>query len=138
MWLGIGIGGLLTAIVAGSIGGGGDDNAGGAQGDVNVDAAGNGGNGATDSTVLGDDNEPSDPSNGDATPDSTTEAPPTTELAPFDGRAGMLSDPNGFQRAYPDADVNGLLTFRGNPTRSFHGTGPVPRTQPQVLWKYPG
>ena len=33
--------------------------------------------------------------------------------------------------------VQGLLTFRGNPTRSYHGSGPVP-ANPQVQWKYPG
>ncbi len=31
--------------------------------------------------------------------------------------------------------VEGLLTFRGNPTRSFYGTGPMP-TAPEVLWQY--
>ena len=29
--------------------------------------------------------------------------------------------------------VDGLLTFRGNPTRTYHGQGPVP-TDPEVLW----
>jgi len=29
--------------------------------------------------------------------------------------------------------VEGLLTFRGNPTRTYHGQGPVPE-QPEVLW----
>ncbi len=33
--------------------------------------------------------------------------------------------------------VNGLLTFRGNPSRSFYGTGPIPQTKPQVLWHFP-
>ncbi len=32
--------------------------------------------------------------------------------------------------------VDGLLTFRGNPTRTFYGTGPVPR-DPEVAWRYP-
>ena len=31
----------------------------------------------------------------------------------------------------------GLLTFRGSPTRSYYGEGPVP-TDPEVLWTYPG
>lgn len=30
----------------------------------------------------------------------------------------------------------GLTTFRGNATRTFYGTGPVPK-DPQVLWRYP-
>ena len=33
--------------------------------------------------------------------------------------------------------MQGLLTFRGNPTRSFHGTGPMP-VAPTTLWQYPG
>jgi outer membrane protein assembly factor BamB len=37
--------------------------------------------------------------------------------------------------APPEPD--GLLTFRGNPSRSFYGLGPVPRTAPQVFWRYP-
>lgn len=32
--------------------------------------------------------------------------------------------------------VTGLLTFRGNPTNSFYGTGPIPET-PERLWRYP-
>jgi outer membrane protein assembly factor BamB len=78
-------------------------------------------------------------SNGsDSTDEASTSAPVVTDLEPFVGREGVLSDPDGFQKAYPGASVQGLLTFRGNPTRSFHGTGPVPRAQPEVLWKAPG
>jgi outer membrane protein assembly factor BamB len=33
--------------------------------------------------------------------------------------------------------VPGLLTFRGNPTRTYYGTGPVPRTEPVERWRYP-
>lgn len=32
--------------------------------------------------------------------------------------------------------VNGLLTFRGNATRTLYGQGPVPQ-HPEVLWTYP-
>lgn len=31
----------------------------------------------------------------------------------------------------------GLLTFRGSPTRTYHGEGPMPRA-PEVVWSYPG
>jgi outer membrane protein assembly factor BamB len=31
----------------------------------------------------------------------------------------------------------GLTMFRGNPTRTFYGTGPVPAEAPEVLWTYP-
>jgi outer membrane protein assembly factor BamB len=33
--------------------------------------------------------------------------------------------------------VPGLLTFRGGPTRSYYGEGPIPE-RPEVLWSYPG
>jgi len=39
-------------------------------------------------------------------------------------------------KPYPGT-VSGLLTFRGNPTRTYYGTGPVPRTTPRRLWRYP-
>lgn len=32
--------------------------------------------------------------------------------------------------------TNGLTMFRGNPTRTFYGSGPVP-SAPVILWKYP-
>src|SRR5690606_2630424 len=32
--------------------------------------------------------------------------------------------------------VQGMLTFRGNPTRTWYGEGPVP-SAPQVLWRFP-
>ncbi|MDE0268688.1 MAG: PQQ-binding-like beta-propeller repeat protein [Acidimicrobiaceae bacterium] len=32
--------------------------------------------------------------------------------------------------------IDGLLTFRGNPTRTYYGRGPVPTT-PKVVWKHP-
>jgi outer membrane protein assembly factor BamB len=32
--------------------------------------------------------------------------------------------------------VHGLLMFRGNPSRTFYGEGPVP-SHPRVLWRYP-
>ncbi|HRK09071.1 MAG TPA: PQQ-binding-like beta-propeller repeat protein [Pseudobdellovibrionaceae bacterium] len=31
----------------------------------------------------------------------------------------------------------GLTMFRGNPTRTFYGTGPLPRQTPRQLWRYP-
>ncbi|MGV3759910.1 MAG: PQQ-binding-like beta-propeller repeat protein [Actinomycetota bacterium] len=51
----------------------------------------------------------------------------------YDGWA----DPDGFGRPYPNAEVEGLLTFRGNPSRSYYGAGSVPRTTPQVLHRFP-
>ena len=37
----------------------------------------------------------------------------------------------------PWGSVDGLTMFRGNPTRTFYGTGPVPDSVPQQLWRYP-
>ena len=50
----------------------------------------------------------------------------------FDG----LADPAGFRKPYPNATVEGLLTFRGNPSRSYYGVGPVP-TAPAILRTFP-
>ncbi len=36
----------------------------------------------------------------------------------------------------PWGTVEGLLQFRGNPTRTWYGRGPVPQ-HPQVLWRFP-
>jgi outer membrane protein assembly factor BamB len=60
---------------------------------------------------------------------ATTSPPPPP---PFQG----WSDPAGVGQPYGDT-VDGLLTFRGNPTRTYYGTGPVPRTEPSELWRYP-
>ena len=65
---------------------------------------------------------------GDA-PGETT----TTTAPPYEG----WSDPSLAGQPYPGATVEGLLTFRGNPTRSFHGRGPVPR-DPVVAFRHPG
>jgi PQQ-like domain len=51
----------------------------------------------------------------------------------YDGWA----DPGGFREPYPNATVEGLLTFRGNPSRSYHGVGPVPRTTPAIVRQFP-
>lgn len=58
--------------------------------------------------------------------------PAPSTAPPFVG----WSDPAGVGKPYGTA-VTGLLTFRGNPTRTFYGTGPVPRTQPVEAWKFP-
>lgn len=57
----------------------------------------------------------------------------TTTTLPFDG----WSDPRLAGQPYPGATVEGLLTFRGNPTRSFHGRGPVPQ-DPEIAFRFPG
>lgn len=59
-------------------------------------------------------------------------APTTTTVAPYEGWV----DPASAFAPFPDAAVAGLLTYRGNPTRTWHGLGPVPNA-PQVVWRYP-
>lgn len=63
---------------------------------------------------------------------TTTAAPTTTTAPPFEGWV----DPASVGQPY-SALVPGLLTFRGNPTRSYYGQGPIPAA-PRVLWDYPG
>ena len=47
----------------------------------------------------------------------------------------MLSDPARVGQPW-STTVQGLLTFRGNPTRTWYGTGPLPAA-PKILWQYP-
>ena len=56
---------------------------------------------------------------------------PTPAPAPYPGWV----DPATVGR--PHGMVPGLLTFRGNPTRTFYGTGPAPQA-PEVLWRFTG
>ena len=61
---------------------------------------------------------------------TTTAAPATTTTVPFarfgDARAVGANT----------ASIDGLTMFRGNPSRTFYGGGPVP-SRPGVLWRYP-
>lgn len=61
-------------------------------------------------------------------------APPVAPPSPPPFRG--WSDPARVGQPYGDT-VPGLLTFRGNPTRTFYGTGPVPRTEPVQRWRFP-
>jgi outer membrane protein assembly factor BamB len=65
-----------------------------------------------------------------AAPASTT-APATTTTTTYDGWV----DPQTSGEPW-GSEVVGQLTFRGNPTRSSYGLGPVP-VAPEVLWRYP-
>lgn len=47
------------------------------------------------------------------------------------------ADPANSFKPY-GSTVEGLLTFRGNPTRNFYGKGPLPERKPRVRWIYPG
>jgi hypothetical protein len=61
---------------------------------------------------------------------STTTTTTTTE-PPYDGWV----DPESSGLPWGET-VEGLLTFRGNPTRTFYGAGPVPES-PAVVWRFP-
>lgn len=56
------------------------------------------------------------------------------EATPTPTPYGGWVDPSSVGEPYGDV-VPGVLTFRGNPTRTFYGTG-VP-TAPQALWRFP-
>ncbi len=87
---------------------------------------------AAQAFVLGDDNDdpaasPSTtaaPDRRDPPADGATTAPPTTAAsdAPTEPASGFATP--------------GLLTFRGSPSRSYYGQGPVPQ-DPEVVWSYP-
>jgi outer membrane protein assembly factor BamB len=66
-----------------------------------------------------------------ATAATTAPAPtaPTTAAPSFFG----FVDPRSVGGPYSGV-VPGSLTFRGNPTRTYYGAGPVP-TSPEVLWQ---
>jgi outer membrane protein assembly factor BamB len=73
------------------------------------------------------------PSEG-ADPGDAAASPTVPAASPFIAPT-VLSDPAGFGMPWGSA-VQGVLTFRGNPTRSYHGTGPVP-VDPAIRWSYP-
>jgi len=90
---------------------------------------------STDNTLTLDGSLPQTNATDETTVGTGSAAATTTSAAAFVARTDVLVDPTSFGQPYSQK-VPGLLTFRGNPTRSYYGTGPMPRTQPQVLWKY--
>jgi outer membrane protein assembly factor BamB len=68
-----------------------------------------------------------------STPSNTpSRAPASAAPEAFTG----WSDPARVGQPYGDT-VAGLLTFRGNPTRTYYGTGPIPRETPKRQWTFP-
>ena len=65
---------------------------------------------------------------------STTTAATTTTTTLPARKAGTVP---GFTVGEPWGSTVGLTMFRGNPTRTFYGTGPLPE-HPSVVWSYPG
>ncbi len=71
----------------------------------------------------------------DETATAGTEPEPIPEEPTLDRRDGFWVDPASSGEPWSAlGSVEGLLTFRGNPTRSFHGRGPVP-TDPVIDWQ---
>lgn len=69
------------------------------------------------------------------TPAAVVAPPVTTTVLPREPIPAPMVDLGTEGQPWGDT-VTGLLTFRGNPTRTFYGTGPVPRT-PSVQWRFP-
>src|SRR5688572_15061825 len=70
----------------------------------------------------------------DPTEPATTLPPTTTTTAPpQDREPGTVP---GFTVGRPWGTTVGMTMFRGNPTRTFYGSGPVPDS-PTVAWRYP-
>ena len=66
-------------------------------------------------------------------PPPTTTVPTTTTTTLPERAPGTVP---GFTVGQPWGSTVGLTMFRGNPTRTFYGTGPLP-SDPEVLWSYP-
>jgi outer membrane protein assembly factor BamB len=66
----------------------------------------------------------------DAAADESTDATDAETGGATTTAPGQAAPASGFE-------TSGLLTFRGGPSRSYYGEGPVPQ-RPEVLWSYPG
>jgi outer membrane protein assembly factor BamB len=96
------------------------------------------GGGSPGTTVAGGDSTTS-VSEGSTTTTSldsgtSTEGSTTTTTSPEDALNEWV-DRSTVGQPWGDA-VDGLITFRGNPTNTWYGTGPVP-SAPSILWRYP-
>ena len=62
---------------------------------------------------------------------TTTAAPPPIAT----NEPGIYADPAWTGKVYP-GKTNAMVAFRGNPSRTYYGKGPVPKN-PHQLWQYP-
>jgi outer membrane protein assembly factor BamB len=67
---------------------------------------------------------------------ATVSPSPTPSPDPPQALPATTPTPEPDPEPEPTPAVQGLLTFRGNATRSYYGEGPVP-TDPEVAWRYP-
>jgi outer membrane protein assembly factor BamB len=101
-------------------------------------AAGDGGDPAGDGTASSETSDGAS-AEGDDRADGDGSAGGPASGTPGEGSdaltvGGLQVDPRSSQRPWSDIGaIEGLLTFRGNPTRTFHGRGPVP-DDPEILW----
>lgn len=82
------------------------------------------------STTSSESSTPTGETTSSTAPTTSSSSTTTTTLPPH-----PWVDRRTVGQPWGDA-VNGLLTFRGNPTNSWYGTGPVPTT-PEIKWRYP-
>lgn len=90
---------------------------------------------AATTTAVADGTGATSTTAGTTTGGSTSTAPPTTAATTTTLPPHPWVDRRSVGQPWGDA-VAGLLTFRGNPTNTWYGTGPVPE-DPQILWRYP-
>jgi hypothetical protein len=63
-------------------------------------------------------------------------------LTLFKKAQAQLVVPENFMKAWPSlenqeqANPSGFYHFRGNPSRSWYGVGPLPNSEPRVLWRH--
>ena len=76
---------------------------------------------STGSSVAGDDSSDGTTDGSEAADQVATDDTDLAPLEPYDG----LVNPASVGRPYSDK-VDGLISFRGNPTRTYYGKGPVP------------
>jgi len=66
-------------------------------------------------------------------PSSTTTTPITTTTEPI-RPAGVVTGDTVYE---PWGTVTGITMFRGNPTRTYFGSGPLPDSPPELAWQFP-
>lgn len=65
-----------------------------------------------------------------------TDPKPELERSQAGSSEGLFVSPDKVFKPYGNSR-EGILTFRGNPTRNFYGVGPIPEKLPSVRWVYP-
>lgn len=69
---------------------------------------------------------------GSTDPNASTSTTTTLPVRP----EGVVTADTLF-RSWGEGTVEGLTMFRGNPTRTFYGSGPIPTNAPTQQWKFP-